>query len=82
MTKLIFETTDFGKIEITRTNNDSFAGEAYFFGRDWLVDVDATGHFSDLDGRRFQVFYPYFKDTNPATLEVETTRRIGTAKVA
>ncbi len=64
-----FETKDYGKIEVTRACSGDWSGVAYFFSRDWEVEVDATGNFKDLDGNSFRVYYFYDK-TKPATLDV------------
>ncbi len=52
---MIFHTRDFGRIEV-----DQEQRKAYFYARDWLVDVvlraeEPVGEFSDLDGRQFEV---------------------------
>jgi hypothetical protein len=76
-----FESIDYGKIEVTRAANfGSWKGTAYFFSSDAESDVCENGRFRDLDGREFQVTWPW-KPEGEASLTVYTPRTIGTVQV-
>lgn len=77
VSKATFETRDYGKVEVKRANGDgSWAGMAYFFKDDFEATVDDRGQFSNLWGVVFQVYWPFYRDTE-VILTATAPREVG-----
>lgn len=76
--KAIFETRDYGRIEITRENSrgDS-SGYVYFQGEDYETTVNADGTFLSQWDTPFRIVWPTGFAGSDAVLEVTTPRTIG-----
>jgi hypothetical protein len=78
--KAIFETTDYGKIECTCS--DDGKGKAYFFQYDLEADINESGQFSNpLWGQEYTVLWPIGPHWKTAILQIVAPRTIGEASV-